>query len=431
MPIAGRWAERSTEHEPVSTTWTEDDRVNRRTTLLACVAVLLVGAAVVALIFSTEPTARRSGATRQTAMLVEVVEARRGSYRPVIEAMGTVEPEKDVVLQPRVSGEIVARAEAFTPGGFIDRGEVLVRIDPSDYENALAQRRSELAEAMADLELEKGRQRVARRDLELLSESVDPESEGLVLRRPQLDTVQARIESARAAVEQAELDLERTTIRAPFDAHILRRDVDVGSQVAVGDSLGRLVGLETYWVVATVPLAKLRWIAVPDSPDGEGATVTIRDRAAWPDGVVRTGHIEALVGALDGRTRMARLLVEVADPFGRRADARDVPPLMAGAFVEARIEAREVNDVVRLDRDHVRDEDTVWVMEDGTLRIRDVEVLLRDARWAYIATGVDDGDRVVTTNLATVTDGARLRLEGDRDSDAGSRGAASAEESGT
>lgn len=386
--------------------------MSRSTTLLVCAAVLFLGGAVLALIFMTEPEASRSGAMKETAMLVEVVEARRGRYRPVIEAVGTVEPEQDVVLRPRVSGEIVARAEAFTPGGFVDRGEVLLQLDPADYENALAQRRSELAQTVADLELERGRQRVARRDLELLSEAVEPESESLVLRRPQLETVQARIESARAAVKQAELDLERTTIRAPFDAHILSRDVDVGSQVAVNDRLGRLVGLEAYWVVATVPMSKLRWIAVPDSPGDKGATVMVRDRAAWPEGVARAGHVDALVGALEDRTRMARLLVEVSDPFGRSTRAGDAPPLMAGAFVEARIEGLEVADVVRLDRDHIHDDDTVWVMEDGKLRIRDVEVVLRDARWAYVAGGVEEGDLVVTTNLATITDGARLRLMG-------------------
>jgi hypothetical protein len=84
---------------------------------------------------------------------------------------------------------------------------------------------------------------------------------------------------------------------------------------------------------------------------------------------------------------------------------------MIGAFVEATIEGREVAGVVRLDRDYVRDEDRVWVMEDGVLRVRDVEVVVRDAEHAYIREGIEDGDRVVTTNLATVREGAPLRLK--------------------
>lgn len=384
--------------------------MNRRTTVVVCAAVLLVAAGIVAVIFRTEPTTKRSGATRETAMLVEVVEAARGTFRPEISAVGTVEPVRDVVLQPRVSGEVVERTAAFTPGGFVDRGAVLVRIDPADYRNALDRRRSELRQAEADLELERGRQRVARHDFELLGESVQPESADLVLRRPQLATAEARVESARAAVRQAELDLERTTVRAPFDAHILERTVDVGSQVGPGDQLGRLVGLESYWVVATVPMARLRWIAVPSAPGESGASAWVRDRAGWPEGVSRTGAVEAVVGALEGRTRMARILITVADPLAR--DDRTAPPLIAGAFVDVGITGSELRDVVRLERDHVREGDTVWIMEDGRLRIRDAEVVMRDDRWAYLSGGVEAGERVVTTNLATVTDGAALRLDG-------------------
>jgi RND family efflux transporter MFP subunit len=406
--------------------------MNRRTTVIVCGVVLLAAVGIVTLIFRTEPTAQRSGASRQTAMLVDVVEAERGDFRPEIAAVGTVEPVRDVVLRPQVGGEILERMPAFTPGGFVDRGQVLVRIDPADFRNALDQRRSELRQAEADLELERGRQRVAQHDFELLGEQIGAENADLVLRRPQLATAEARVESARAAVRQAELDLERTTVRAPFDAHILERSVDVGSQVSPGDDLGRLVGLDTYWVVATVPTAMLRWIAVPDGPGEEGAVATIRDRAGWPEGLTRAGTVDAVVGSLEGRTRMARVLITVPDPFARTADDASEPPLMAGAFVDVRITGAEFPDVVRLHRDHVRDGDTVWIMEDGRLRIREVSVVMRDTRWAYVDGGVEAGELVVTTNLATVTDGAALRLEGESAPDAGAddNGPADASEGG-
>jgi multidrug efflux pump subunit AcrA (membrane-fusion protein) len=87
---------------------------------------------------------------------------------------------------------------------------------------------------------------------------------------------------------------------------------------------------------------------------------------------------------------------------------------MIGAFVEARIQAEEIADVVRVDRDHVRKDDTIWLMDDERqLRVRKVEIVFRDAEHAYVASGLEDGDRVVETNLSVVTDGARLRLAGD------------------
>lgn len=361
----------------------------------------------------TEPEAERETATRETAMLVEVIEVARGDYRPEITAVGTVRPVRDVVVAPRVGGEIIARAESFTPGGYIAAGETLVRIDPADYENAVAEHESALAQAQAELSVEMGRQQVAERDYALLDQDLPPEQRALVLRAPQLATAEARVAAAQAALDQAELDLERTRVPAPFDALILSRDVDLGSQVSPGESLGRLVGLHAYWVVATVPRAKLRWIQVPDAEGDPASVVHLDDPTGWGPGVHRVGRVDRVIGALDDETRLARVLVAVDDPLARD-EAAGQPPMMIGAYVEARIQGRPLEGVVRLARGHVRKEDTVWVMEDGELHVRPVTVVFEDPEFCYIAQGLEDGERVVTTDLATVVDGAPLRLEGDQ-----------------
>ncbi|MFB6272954.1 MAG: efflux RND transporter periplasmic adaptor subunit [Salinibacter sp.] len=388
----------------------EQDGLDWKTTLLVSFVILAAGAGVTTLIFFTEPTAQRSGATRETAMLVDVKPVARATVRPTIEAMGTVRPAQDIVLSPRVSGRVLRRGEGFTPGGYVEEGDTLLQIDPSDYRNTLQQRRSELRQAKADLKLEMGRQDVAQQDYQLLGDTLSGANKALVLRTPQLKSARSAVESARAAVEQARLDLQRTTITAPFDAHILSRNVNVGSKVAPGDELGRLVGLDTYWVEATVPVSKLRWLRIPD--DGtRGSPVQVRNRTAWPEGTSRTGYVHKLLGALEDQTRLARVLISVPDPHARTADDSDQPRLMIGAYVEARIQAEALENVVRLNRDYVRENETVWVMEHQKLEIRDVHVAVRDPTYAYIDEGLAEGDSVVTTNLATVRDGAPLRLE--------------------
>jgi len=385
--------------------------MTRNRTLLVSLGLLLVGGAVTTLIFLTEPAAQRTGATRETAMLVDVTPVERDTVRPTIEAMGTVRPAQEITLSPQVGGEIIRRSEAFTPGGYVEAGSRLLQIDPADYENALQQRRSELRQAEADLTLEMGRQDVAQKDYQLLADSLTGVNKDLVLREPQLNSARSDVESARAAVDQAELNLQRTSIEAPFDAHILSRNVNVGSQVNPGDALGRLVGLDTYWVEATVPLSKLQWLSLPEDEEG-GARARIRNRTAWADGQSREGRLFRVVGALEEKTRMARVLVAVPDPHASRSANSDQPRLMIGSYVETQLRGKALPNVVRLDRDYVRDGETVWVMEDNALSIRDVEIVVRDAHYAYIDDGLSDGDQVVTTNLATVTDGAPLRLEG-------------------
>ncbi|WP_339734068.1 efflux RND transporter periplasmic adaptor subunit [uncultured Sunxiuqinia sp.] len=385
--------------------------MNPKKTLFISLVILLAAVAVTLVIFSTEPKATSEGATRESAMLVEVSGVERGDYQPLVVATGVVIPAQEVVVSPRVSGQVVHRSEAFTPGGFVSKGQSLLMIDPADYNNRLQMRKSELLQAKADLEMEMGRQHVAMQDYQLVEEGLIGENKALVLREPQLNAAKSRVESAEAAVKQAELDLERTTIRAPFDAHILSRDVALGSQVSLGESLGRLVGMDVYWVEVTIPLAKLHWLSFPGDDGEKGSPVKIRSRTAWGADEFRSGHLYKLVGALESQTRLARVLVEVKDPLVQQPASEGLPPLMIGAFLKTEIEGKKLEDVVRLNRDYLRQNETVWVMEDGKLRIRDVEIIFRDEHYAYITGGLYEDDQVVTTNLSTVVDGAALRVE--------------------
>lgn len=173
------------------------------------------------------------------------------------------------------------------------------------------------------------------------------------------------------------------------------------------------MGLDAYWVVTTVPLSQLRWIEFPEDENERGSEVLIRNRSAWPERVYRTGYIDRLVGALEEPTRMARVLVEVPDPLGYKKESKEKPALIIGSFVEARIKGRPISGVVRIDRDFVRKDETVWVMQEKQLRIRDVQIAFEDASWAYIENGLNQNDSVVITNLTTVVDGSPLRVKGD------------------
>ena len=376
--------------------------------LIISVSILLFAVVVTTLVFMTEPTAKTEGATKKMAMLVEVIPVEKGDFRPVFIATGTVSPVEDITLSPLVGGQVIRRAPAFTPGGFVKEGTILLQIDPSDYRNELELRKSDLLQARTDLDMEMGRQEVAEKDLALIGgDSLSPEEISLVLRKPQLNAVRARIAAAKAAVDQASLDLSRTTIKAPFDAHILSQNVTEGSQVSPGDNLGRLVGSGFYWVSLTVPLAQLQWLHFPETGEEKGSEVKIRNTTAWPKGQFRTGYLAKQVGALDEQTRLARVLVKVPEPLARQ---QDKPELMIGSFVEAQLLGEEIKNVIRLKRDFLHNNE-VWTMEDGKLAIKEVEVLLKDSEYVYITDGLKDGARVVTTNLSTVTEGIPLRTE--------------------
>lgn len=384
--------------------------MKRTKIVIICLCILLVGTGATVLIFLTEPTAQYEGATRETAMLVDVIQVERGDFHPIIVTTGTVQPAEDITLSPLVSGQIIQRAPAFTPGGFVEKDQMLLQIDPSDYRNTLELRKSELLQMESDLNVEMGRQEVAEQDLQLIGDSLPPANRSLVLREPQLDAVKATVNAARAAVNQAQLNLDRTTVRAPFDAHVLSRNATVGSQVAPGDNLGRMVGTDHYWVTATVPVSKLQWLSFPEN-DEMGSRVTIINNTAWPHGSYREGYLYKQVGALDNQTRLAQVLVLVPDPLAHSTDSAELPKLMIGSFVETQIMAKEIPGVIRLSRDYLRSNNTVWVMENQKLSVKSPQIAFTDAEYVYISKGLNHLDQVVTTNLSTVVDGAGLRVD--------------------
>jgi RND family efflux transporter MFP subunit len=381
-------------------------------TALISLLILLTGIALIWLIFKTEPTATRKNPARETAMLVDVQPAQQGNFSPLIEVIGQVMPAQEILLRPRVGGEVLEQSDSFTPGHRVSKGDVLLKIDPADYQTAVQQRQAELQQAQADLELEKGRQAVAQQEFELLGDEIDVGDQALVLRQPQLEQARAQVAAARAALRKAQLDLERTTVRAPFDAQILSRDVAPGSQVGTGETLGHLVGIREYWVEATVPLNKLAWLDFSNPADQGGAAVTLRHDTAWQEGQTRQGRLQQLVGELDDNARMARVLITVDDPLSLTGDPNQ-PPLILGSLVQAAIEGRELKNVIRLERDFIRRNDTVWVMQDRKLDIREVDIAFQDRQYAYLRAGLEEGDQVITNNLASVVKGAKLRLEED------------------
>lgn len=344
-------------------------------------------------------------------MLVDVEPVEAGNFRPVIEAMGTVRPSREVELSPRISGQVVELSPEAVPGGEVFAGDVLFRLDDADYRIALDQRRSDLLQAQAQLEIELGRQEIAERDYRQLEKDLEPDNRALVLREPQLRSAQAGVRAAQAAVDRAQLDLDRTTVKAPFHAQVLSRSANAGSLVSSGEPLARLVGLDRYWIEVAIPLDRLLWLSFAEATESGGSPVDVSHRKAWPKGQTRQGRLLRLIGELEGDTRLARVLVAVDDPLARSQENAGAPGLLIGSFVECRIHGREIEDVFRVSRDHVRKGDTVWLMREEKLVVLPVDIVFQDAQYAYVRGELKTDDQVVVSSLASVREGAPLRLD--------------------
>jgi RND family efflux transporter MFP subunit len=348
--------------------------------------------------------------------LVQVVEARRSSEPVTVVAMGTVVPAKRVVLQPEVNGRIVAQSPQLQPGGLFKTGDVILRIDPRDYETAVKRQEAAVEQARLEVEIEKGRQVIAEREWKLLEEdiSLDGASQDLALRKPQQKNARVALEAAESTLEQAKLQLERTTVYAPFDAVVQEEFVDEGQLVNPQTRLATLIGTDRFWVQVSVPVDRLQWMAFSNAGKDEAAKVRVVQEVSADTRIELPGRLVRLLGDLDPVGRMARVLVEIEDPLGLKDKKNpDRLPLMLGAYVRVEIEGRRAEEVFRVPRTAIREGDQVWIAnEEDRLEVRPVEVFWRSKDTVLIRNGLREGDRVIANSIPLPIPNMKLRVKG-------------------
>jgi RND family efflux transporter MFP subunit len=377
--------------------------------IVLSLVILGVGIGAASYLKNSAPrTKKRPPVKLSPIVLIQTVKP--SSYQIIVTAMGTVIPAREVVLKSRVSGEIVEIHPEFTEGGFLKKDMRIIQIDPQDYELALARKRSTVTDAEYALKLELGHQAVAKREWELLNQgkaALDMEKE-LALRQPHLDKVRADLSAAEAELKAAMLDLERTHITLPFNAMVRSKSVDRGSQVTPQEPLAELVGTDAYRVQASLTVDRLEWIDVPVQTGDHGSKAQI----IYGRGNECSGRVIRLLGDLAVEGRMARILVEVADPLGLNSSNQNRTPLLIGEYVRVKILGRKLDNVFQIPRTALKDNSSIWIVgENQTLEIRKVRAVWRDADVVLLQDGLKPGERLIVSDLPAPVEGMTVRVE--------------------
>jgi RND family efflux transporter MFP subunit len=371
-------------------------------------AVIVAGVIGAAYITKTAPKALRRPPAK-IAPLVEVARIQPGIHNVAVQAMGTVVPAKEIVLESRVSGEIVALHPQFAVGGFLEKGSEVLRIEPLDYELAvtLAEARVKDSESILKVAEEEAAAAVEEWRLLYSNKPENAEIPALVAKEPQLEAARAKLAAEKADLQKAKLDLARTRIKAPFNAIVRKKFVDIGSQVSGQEQLAELIGTDVYWIQASIPVDRLNWITIPRQSTETGSKVRIFHRNEY----IHSGTVIKLLGDLEQEGRMARVIIEVRDPLGLRRKEKKQLPLLIGEYVRLEISGRQLDNVYRIPRTALRDSNRIWVASsEDTLKIRDVDILWRDSDTVLFRDGLQPGDRLIVSELPTPVDGMAVQI---------------------
>ena len=328
-------------------------------------------------------------------------------------SQGSVRPRTESQLVPEISGRVTWVAPSFAEGGFFEAGDLMVKLDPFNYQQALVSSRSQLAQARLRLAQEEAEADVARREWAELGRG-DPRE--LTLRKPQLEDARAAVAAAEANVGRAERDLERAEITAPYAGRIRRKNVDLGQFVTVGNPVATIYAVDAAEVRLPLPDEELAYLHLPLSYLGTqerpGPRVTLRAAFAgqthtWQGRIVRTES------ELDPATRMVHVVAEVQDPYAVGANP-DRPPLAVGMYVEAEIEGRRYTNVARLPRQALQGRDQMLVVDpNDRLRSRTVDILRASTESVFVRSGLEPGELVAISTIDGSTEGMVVQIATD------------------
>ena len=382
------------------------------TNRLKPLAIILLASAIATGLYLNRPEPEQVEVTQRT-LLVNAIKAVKQDVRVSVRAQGIITPRTETILIAEVSGRVIEVSEQFKVGGYFNKGDTLLGIDPRDYKADLKRAEAAVASAKSNLASEQGRAEVAYNDWLKYKSSVQRSqaANDLSLRKPQLIDAEAKLASANADLDTARDQLDRTTIRAPYSGLVRSKQVDVGQYVNVGTTLAETFAIDFAELRMALPENKLNYLELP--------TLADRDLNVYPKvtlfaeigGELREwqGKIVRTEGVFDDRSRVLFAVAEIDDPYGLTHPQAE--ELRIGTFVDARIEGRLISDLVALPRHLLRAGNQIWIIdEQQRLQNRQVSILRTEGHDIYVTSGLNEGELVCLSNISGAIPGTKVRI---------------------
>lgn len=340
---------------------------------------------------------------------VKVLNTKTSSHTFKIVSQGTALPRTTILLISEVSGKVVSVSDKFNAGKFFQKNDLLLEIDPRDYELSLAQARLKVAQANLRLQMEEKEATVSSKEWKLLNQG---EPTGLQAREPQLAEARATLDAAKATEESALRNLDRCRIRAPFDGMVSKANVRPGQFVSAGIQLGEIFATDVSEVRLPLSTSDLSFINLPkpNKPlniDKAPKVILINkvgeESQEWMGSIVRSEE------NVDPINRMVYVVAKVDDPYSLKNNNKAL--LRRGTFLKATINGRTAKKIIAIPRTALRGKDRVWIAEDGKLIYRKVKPVYLDENLAIISEGIDSNEQIIVSLLAGVIDGMGIKIE--------------------
>ena len=390
--------------------------------LIVTIVIFIIAFSIIAAMFANKPSARKWGGGPPSSVGVETVQLEASNYPVWIKSYGSAEPLTRTQLVSEVSGRVIEVANNIRAGLSFKKGDILLTIDPRDYQIEVDVAKSTVADAWVKYKEELAQADVAERDW-----NETPGSEGgrdLALRKPQVAAALASFDASKARLAKAELNLERTEVKAPFDGKILKQMVDLGQVLNPSQTIAEIYSTDFIEVRLPVKAQDLAHIKLPDYSQTQGNTpeknqdhlpAVLFEGELGGKTFTWEGKLVRSEGAFDSSTRMLYVVAKLDNPF---VSSPELPALRVGQFLRAKIEGNQLMDVYAIPRRAVSQSNMIALANNGLLQKRLISPLWTDAQSVVISasSGINDNtaainssEQLILTPTANLATGTRVK----------------------
>jgi len=375
--------------------------------IISPILILVVSIGIVQALGAAKPEPeKKEEAQRLVSLYVDEVTS--DTVTISVQTQGEVRPKTEIDLIPQVSGRIIGISGSFAEGAEFVPGETLIKIDDTNYKLAVVRAQARVAEAEVAVQRELANAKIKKEHW--LDKRNGGEPTPYALNKPQVMEAEAKLLSAESDLKEAQLNVSRTEINVPFLGRVREKSVGIGQYVTAGTKLGRVFSTDTVEIRLPLTDSQLAELNLPMGfmADAFNAPVVIFSANVGNRQRTWTGRIVRTHASVDQQTRLIYAIAEVEDPYGLGAD--NGAPIAVGMFVHADIASANSQAALVLPRMALRNANKVYVINDeNRLEIRTVEVLSTSKDIVLVSTGVEVGDKVVTSTIPAAVDGMEVR----------------------
>jgi len=371
--------------------------------------IIILGLAICSVLIFTKPIAKPE-AIKRISPIVQVKNLLPESIPMTILSQGTVIPSTESQIYPEITGRVIYVSSKLYEGSSFKKDDVLLKIDSKDYELLIKTAEANLAAAKTNYSIAKAESESAQDEWNKIG---DGKATDLTLKKPQLAQAKSAVEAAEADLERLKRNLEKTEIRAPYDGLVRKKNIDIGTVIAPGYLLASVYA--TDYIEVKLPIADKDLIFLDIPLDGSGIDAENQPIVYFKGifggkEITWEGTIVRLEAEIDPKNRMAILIGKVSSPYDI---SKHETPLRVGQFVEAEIVGKRFENIYKINRDLIKNNNEIAIVNkvDTTIDFKTVNVIRYIDDIAFIDRGITPQTPICLTTLDVMYKGMKVQLK--------------------